>query len=190
MHLFWVLWLDEWEVWNPILPKLPYLVSPIAYSPPTLTSVGHQWTVSTNTSCNQWFSLTKSILKVAHVGRNRSLVANTSKCGCAISYTSHACIVPSHVTLSLWPFWCTPFTYPNKVIIVVWRMKTTMPTDVTRSDYLDSFSSLEGLSQGHVTMFTLLWCDLIIFTCVRFVSLLETCDRWGTCLPRHCWLSW
>ena len=48
-------------------------------TPPTLTGVGHQWTVSTNTGCNQWFSLTKSNLKVTFAGRNRSMMANTSK---------------------------------------------------------------------------------------------------------------
>ena len=39
-------------------------------SPPTLTGVGHQWTMSTSTSCNQWFSRAKSTLKVAPTGRN------------------------------------------------------------------------------------------------------------------------
>ena len=49
--------------------------------PPTLTGAGHQWTVSTNTGCTQWLSLAKPALKVAPTGRNRSLVACTSKCG-------------------------------------------------------------------------------------------------------------
>ena len=56
-------------------------------SPPTPTSMSHQWTVSTNTGYIQWLSLVKSELKVAHAGRNRSLVVHTSKCGWAISPT-------------------------------------------------------------------------------------------------------
>ena len=40
--------------------------------------------MSTNIGCNQWLSLAKPTLKVAHAGRNRSLVAHTSKCGRAI----------------------------------------------------------------------------------------------------------
>ena len=55
------------------------------YSPPTLTGAGQQQTVSTNTGCNQWLSLVETLLKVALVGRHRSLVANTSKCGWAIN---------------------------------------------------------------------------------------------------------
>ena len=55
----------------------------VAYNPPTLTGVGHQWTASTCTGCNQCLSLAKSTLKVAHDGRNRSLVAHTNKCGWA-----------------------------------------------------------------------------------------------------------
>ena len=54
-------------------------------SPPTLTSAGHQWTVSTSTGCNQWSSLARPTLKVAPAGRNCSLVARTNKCGWAIS---------------------------------------------------------------------------------------------------------
>ena len=53
-------------------------------SPPTLTGVGHQRTVSTDIGCNQWLSLAKSPLKVGLAGRNRSLVARTSKWGFAI----------------------------------------------------------------------------------------------------------
>ena len=48
-------------------------------SPPTLTGVGHQRTVSTDIGCNQWLSLAKPPLKVGLAGRNRSLVARTSK---------------------------------------------------------------------------------------------------------------
>ena len=54
------------------------------YSPPTLTGAGHQRTVSTSTRCNQWLSLAITLLKVALAGRNRSLVACSSKCGWAI----------------------------------------------------------------------------------------------------------
>ena len=43
----------------------------------------HQQTLSTSKSCNQWLSLGKTLLKVALVGGNRSLVARTSKCGWA-----------------------------------------------------------------------------------------------------------
>ena len=53
-------------------------------SPPTLTGVGHQWTVSTSTGCNQWLSLVKSTLKVLPAGRNLSLAACTNKCGWVI----------------------------------------------------------------------------------------------------------
>ena len=56
-------------------------------SPPTLTGVGHQCTVCTNTGCNRWLSLAKPTLKVAHAGRNRSLMTRTSMCGRAISKT-------------------------------------------------------------------------------------------------------
>ena len=55
-------------------------------SPPTLIGAGHQRTVSTNTGCKQWFSLARTLLKVALVGRDCSLVARTSKCGWAISH--------------------------------------------------------------------------------------------------------
>ena len=48
---------------------------------PTLANAGHQWTESTSTGCNQWLSLAKIALKVPHAGRNRSPVANTSRCG-------------------------------------------------------------------------------------------------------------
>ena len=40
--------------------------------------------MSLNISCNQWFSLAKPILKVTPADRNRTLMANTSKCGWAI----------------------------------------------------------------------------------------------------------
>jgi hypothetical protein len=47
----------------------------------------HQWTVNTNTGCNQWLSFATSALKkAAPVGRNRSLVACTSMCGWAIRW--------------------------------------------------------------------------------------------------------
>jgi hypothetical protein len=53
-------------------------------SPPTLVGVGHQWTVSTSTTYNQWFLLAKSALTMSLVGRNRSLVADTNLCGWAL----------------------------------------------------------------------------------------------------------
>jgi hypothetical protein len=52
-------------------------------SPPTHIGVGHQWTVSTSTGYNQWLSLAKPTLKVPPVGRKRSVVAHTAKCGWA-----------------------------------------------------------------------------------------------------------
>jgi hypothetical protein len=50
-------------------------------SNPLLTpaGVGHKRTESTNIGCNQWLSLAKIGLKVSLVGRNRSLVASTSR---------------------------------------------------------------------------------------------------------------
>ena len=48
-------------------------------SPPTLTGAGHQRTLNTNIGCNQWLSLAKTLLKMTLDGRNRSLVAYTSK---------------------------------------------------------------------------------------------------------------
>ena len=57
-------------------------LSPILNQP--LTGVGHQWTVSTSTGCNQWLSLVKSTLKVLPAGRNLSLAACTNKCGWVI----------------------------------------------------------------------------------------------------------
>ena len=56
----------------------------ITCSPPTLTGAGPQRTVSTNTGCNRWLSLAKTLSKVILAGRNRLLVARTSKCGWAI----------------------------------------------------------------------------------------------------------
>ena len=55
-----------------------------SYSPPTLTGAGHHRTMSTNTGCNWWLSLAKTLLKVALAGRNRLLIARTSKCVWAI----------------------------------------------------------------------------------------------------------
>jgi hypothetical protein len=46
---------------------------------PTLTSVGHQWTVCINTDYIQWLSLAKRTLKTAHAEKNYSLVARTIK---------------------------------------------------------------------------------------------------------------
>ena len=46
-----------------------------------LINVGQQLMVSTNTNYIQWFSLAKPTSKVTPIGRNRSLVACTSKCG-------------------------------------------------------------------------------------------------------------
>ena len=52
---------------------------------PHILVCGHQRTVSTSKGCNQWFSLAKTLLKVALAGGNRSLVAHTSKHGWAIT---------------------------------------------------------------------------------------------------------
>ena len=57
-------------------------------SPPTRTCADHQWTVSINTSCNQWLSLAKPTLKMAPAGRNCSLMTCTSKCGWAVNYVT------------------------------------------------------------------------------------------------------
>jgi hypothetical protein len=48
---------------------------------PTHVGAGHQRTERTNTGCNQWLSLAKIALKVPLASRNRSLVANTNRCG-------------------------------------------------------------------------------------------------------------
>jgi hypothetical protein len=76
--------------WHPHLePEVKLLMlheNELVNSPPTLTGVGHQWTVSTSIGCKQWLSPAKPTLKVPHVGRNRSLVVRTSKCGWAIRY--------------------------------------------------------------------------------------------------------
>jgi hypothetical protein len=53
---------------------------------PTPAHVGHQRTESTSSGCNQWRSLAELALKVPHAGRNRSLVADTSRCGQGISW--------------------------------------------------------------------------------------------------------
>ena len=56
------------------------------HSPPTLTGVSHQWTVSINIGYIQWlsWSLAKPTLKVTPTCKNRSLAVRTSKCGWAI----------------------------------------------------------------------------------------------------------
>ena len=51
------------------------------YTLPTPIGVGHHRTKSTNTGGNQWLSLTKIILKVPLVDRNRSVMTNTIRCG-------------------------------------------------------------------------------------------------------------
>jgi len=53
-------------------------------NPPTLTCVGHRWTVSTNIGCNQWLSLANPCLKVLLVGRDRLMVVRIGKCRWAI----------------------------------------------------------------------------------------------------------
>jgi hypothetical protein len=62
----------------------------VAYSPPTLTGVGHQWMASTCTGCNQYLSLAKLALKVALVGRNRSVVTCTASVGRLLGMSSDA----------------------------------------------------------------------------------------------------
>ena len=54
-------------------------------SPPTRIGVGHQWTASTSTSCNQWLSLAKPTPKVPLACRNRTLVPRINKYGWAIN---------------------------------------------------------------------------------------------------------
>jgi hypothetical protein len=59
-------------------------IRPLASEPytlPTLVGVGHHRTESTSIGYNQWLSLVKVALKVPLGDKNRSLVANTSKCG-------------------------------------------------------------------------------------------------------------
>ena len=58
----------------------PSLILLHPYSLPTHTRAGHQWMVSTNIGCNRWLSLAEPTMKLAPVGRNRSLVARTSMC--------------------------------------------------------------------------------------------------------------
>jgi hypothetical protein len=61
---------------------------PTYYTLATPAGVGHQRTESTSIGCNQWLSVAKIIaLKVSLAGRNRSRVANTSRCGEGISYS-------------------------------------------------------------------------------------------------------
>ena len=67
-------------------------------SPPTLIGVGHQWTENTKIGRNQWLTLAKIATKVPHAGRNRSLVARTSRCGECMS--SH-CLAVEYVTLNV-----------------------------------------------------------------------------------------
>ena len=59
--------------------------STLCDSPPTFTSAGQQWAVSTSIGCKLWLSLAKPTLKWPHVGTNCSLMACTMKCGWAIS---------------------------------------------------------------------------------------------------------
>ena len=59
-----------------------------SYTLHTPAGAAHQWTESTNTGCNQWLSLAKITLKVPLAGRNRSLVASTSRCGEGVSPTT------------------------------------------------------------------------------------------------------
>jgi hypothetical protein len=58
-----------------------WLGTQLSHSPSTLSGVGHQWTESTSSGCNQWLSLAKIALKVPPTGKNRSMVACTSRCG-------------------------------------------------------------------------------------------------------------
>ena len=94
--------------------------------------VGHQWMVSTNTSYNKWLSLAKPCLKVPHVGRNRSLVARTSKCGWAItrkgntvaSSISRNCVTPSLVPRSA----CLHASYFTTSVWVLGSWSTSLET--------------------------------------------------------------
>jgi hypothetical protein len=53
---------------------------PLKAHPHLLVWVTNEWRVPA-TGCNQWLSLAKIPLKVPPAGRNRSLVACTSRCG-------------------------------------------------------------------------------------------------------------
>ena len=59
---------------------------PPSYTLPTPIGAAHQWTESTSTGCDQWLSLAEIVLKVPPAGTNRSLVANTNRCGEGISF--------------------------------------------------------------------------------------------------------
>ena len=57
----------------------------ITYSPPTLTSVGHQWTIPTNRShFKNWFSQWEPLVATS-AGTHRSMMAHTRQCGWAIT---------------------------------------------------------------------------------------------------------
>ena len=85
-------------------------------SPLTLTNTDHQWTVSTNTSYNQWISLAEPAQVVTHVGRNRSLVTRTSKCEWAITQRICRLVIPP----SLDPIILVEFGKTTEEAPIVW----------------------------------------------------------------------
>ena len=66
---------------------------------------------STSTGCNQFLSLAKVALKVPPNGRNRSLVARTSRCGECVSILRSFITLPS-VQLLL----CGPSEYTKRML--------------------------------------------------------------------------
>jgi hypothetical protein len=80
------------------------------YTLPTRVGVGHQRMESTSIGCNQWLSLAKITLKVPHAGRNRSLVANTNRCGEGISgvfFVGGGVASEPKIDMYVWASWGT-----------------------------------------------------------------------------------
>ena len=84
--------------WNAFVENLCHVwVYGLIAHPHLLMWANNERWVPTLAATNQWFSMINLILKVVPIGRNRSLVANTSKCGWAIS-----CICKIRVDDELW----------------------------------------------------------------------------------------
>ena len=108
-------------------------VYPNTYSPPAHIGAGHQQTVSTSTSCNWWLSLAEPNLKVAQAGRNRSLVARTSMCGCAIILFNEQRVYNARETSH--PIGLKKFrailtvnlrTYIHFIMLIIWRIESQL----------------------------------------------------------------